>query len=62
MLEEMTVEQVANFTYWVTEHRTHRNSDKYRGKDRVRFIQQVLIPEFFSKYPNGILTGWTNNQ
>ena len=42
MLEDMTVEQVANFTYWVTEHRTHRNSDKYRGKDRVRFIQKHL--------------------
>lgn len=56
---QMTQEQVANFTYWVTEDRTHRGAIRHSGQDRVEYIKTTLVPEFFRKYPNGVLTGWT---
>jgi len=53
----MNAEQVANFAYWLTETTNLRGADKYKGKQRVAFIQHMLIPEFMEKYPNGTLGG-----
>ena len=54
----MNTEQIANFVYWITEHTNNRNADSYIGKDRLNYFKEVLLPEFLSKYPTGILTGW----
>lgn len=57
----MTNTQTANFVYWLTEY------DNLRGlktlheptpKDTFACIE-LLMEEFFRKYPKGILTGWT---
>lgn len=57
-MNELNFEQIANFEYWISETTNHRGADSYNGKKRVEYIQNVLLPEFLSKYPDGILTGW----
>lgn len=59
-MNNITPEQLANFTYWVTEETTHRGAKKFSGEKRVAFIQHELLPLFLKKYPTGILTGWEN--
>jgi hypothetical protein len=47
--------KLANFGYWLLETHDHRGSDSYSGKAKVKYIEDVLVPLFFNKYPNGIL-------
>lgn len=54
----LNTEQVANFTYWMTECTEHRGAKKLEGRVRIAFINYELIPKFLKKYPTGILTGW----
>jgi hypothetical protein len=61
-MKELTPEQVANFAYWMSEYSNFRIPDHIKdshSKVRLAYIEHVLLPEFLSKYPNGILTGWT---
>ena len=55
----MNNEQIANFVYWIMETYDHRGAKEFEGKDRITFIR-TLIPVFMAKYPDCILTGWTN--
>jgi len=63
-MENLNSTQVANFCYWLTEKNNNRglldNNGKnlFNGKERIKHIDNVLLPEFLKKYPDGILTGW----
>jgi|688.fasta_scaffold486953_3 hypothetical protein len=59
-MKDLTPEQVANFAYWLTEQTDLRDIKKYKGKVRIAFIENELLPEFLSKYNDGILRGWSN--
>ena len=63
-MKNLNSTQVANFCYWLTEKNNNRglldNDGKnlFNGKERIDHIENVLLPEFLNKYPDGILTGW----
>jgi len=63
-MENLNSTQVANFCYWLNEKNNNRGlldndgKDLFRGKERINHIENVLLPEFLKKYPDGILTGW----
>jgi hypothetical protein len=60
-MKELTLEQVANFAYWMSEYNNFRIPDHIKelpSKVRLAYIEHVLLPEFLRKYPDGILTGW----
>jgi len=57
-MNTLTPTQLANFAYWLTEKTDNRGIDKHQGKMRIAYIEYVLLPEFLSKYPTGLLTGF----
>ena len=60
-MKKLTPEQIANFGYWMTEHngsRIPKHIKELPGRVQVAYIEYVLLPEFLSKYTDGILTGW----
>jgi hypothetical protein len=60
-MKDLTPEQVANFAYWLSEHNDFRiptHIKESHHKVRLAYIEYELLPEFLTKYPNGILTGW----
>lgn len=60
-MKNLTPEQVANFVYWMSEYSNLRMPNDIKespGKVRLAYIEHKLLPEFLSKYPDGILTGW----
>jgi hypothetical protein len=60
-MKALTPEQVANFVYWMQEHsdlRIPQHIQECKAKVRIAYIEKHLVPEFLSKYPEGILTGW----
>jgi len=60
MIKSLNPTQIANFLYWVKEHRDHRKMDNQPNpKMQLAYAENVLLPEFLSKYPDGILTGWS---
>jgi hypothetical protein len=62
-MKNLTPEQIANFAYWMSEYSNFRIPDHVKelpGKVRIAYIQHVLLAEFLKKYPQGILTGWSN--
>ena len=60
-MKTLSSEQIANFAYWMSEHHDNRIPGYIKeagGKECIKYIDTVLLPEFLSKYPKGILTGW----
>jgi hypothetical protein len=61
-MKNLTPEQVANFTYWMSEYNDFRIPEHIKvlsPKVKLAFIEHQLLPEFLKKYPDGILTGWS---
>ena len=57
-MKNLTPFQVANFTYWLLESTDFRGAQEYASKSRIAYLEQEALPEFLSKYPTGVLTGW----
>ena len=59
-MKNLTPFQVANFTYWLLETTHHRGAKAYSNPNmKLAHLEHVALPEFLSKYPTGVLTGWT---
>jgi hypothetical protein len=57
-MKSLNPNQIAHFAYWLLEQdRFRTNVD---GLTKVDYIEKILLPEFLSKYPNGVLTGWSH--